>query len=80
MNSSATSQKGWLMPKALCLIGLVLAILVCLIFLVDLVAGLAGMLDLAPFRAASYVIDALFIVSAGSLAWVSWSTFREQRN
>ncbi len=79
MNSSATSPKGWLMPKALCLIGLVLSILVCLIFLLDLVLGLAGMANLAPLQSASSLIDALFVVSAGGLAWVSWTTFREQK-
>ena len=65
------------MPKALCLIGLVLATLVFLIFLVDLVAGLAGMIDMAPLRYASAIIDVIFLLSAGALMYLSWSTFRE---
>ncbi len=79
MNSSATSPKGWLMPKALCLIGLVLSILICLVFLFDLVAGLAGPTMVAPLLAASYVVDVMFILASAALAWVSWSTFREQK-
>jgi hypothetical protein len=66
------------MPKALCLVGLVLAILVCLIFLLDLILALAGS-DLAPFQGASMVVDVLFILSTLGLAWVAWSTFREQK-
>lgn len=79
MNSSATSPKGWLMPKALCLIGLVLSVLICLVFFFDLACGLAGAISLAPFRGANYLMDIMFILASGGLAWVSWSTFREQR-
>lgn len=79
MYSSATSQKGWLMPKALCLIGLVLSVLVALIFLFDLILGLSGQVALAPLKASSYVIDVLFLLAASGLAWTSWSTFKEQK-
>ena len=77
--SSATSQKGWLMPKALCLIGMVTAILVLIIFLIDLVFGLAGLIDLAPFRYASLIMDIIFIIASGALAFMAWITFREQK-
>lgn len=67
------------MPKALCLIGLVLASLVFLIFLLDLVLGLSGLLTMAPLRAASPLMDVIFMIAAGGLAYVSWTTYREQR-
>lgn len=79
MNLSATSQKGWLMPKALCLTGMVIAILVFLIFLIDLVFGMSGMLTMAPFRMASVTMDIIFLLSSGALAYMSWTTFREQK-
>ena len=79
MNPTVSRQKGWLMPKALCLIGLVIASLVFLIFLLDLVLGLAGLVTMAPFRYASMLMDVIFMLSAGGLAYVSWTTYREQR-
>lgn len=66
------------MPKALCLIGLVLAILVFLIFLLDLILGMSGV-DMAPFKGATIMMDVMFVLSSGALAWVAWTTFREQR-
>ncbi len=77
MNLSAATQKGWLMPKALCLIGMVIAVLVFLIFLIDLVAGVAGMIEMAPFRCPSVMLDVIFLISSGALAYMSWATFRE---
>ena len=67
------------MPKALCLIGLVLAILVFLIFLLDLVLGLSGMITIAPFHMASLTMDIIFMISSAALAYAAWSTFREQK-
>ena len=67
------------MPKALCMIGLVISILVFLLFTLDLVLGLSGMAASAPFRAASSLMDVVFILSSGGLIYLSWSTFREQR-
>ncbi|MCA9127255.1 MAG: hypothetical protein KDB22_09215 [Planctomycetales bacterium] len=66
------------MPKALCLIGLVLAILVFLIFVLDLVLAMTtdGM---APFNGASTLMDVMFIISSAGIIWVAWSTFREQK-
>lgn len=67
------------MPKALCLIGLVTAGLVFLIFLLDLVLGLSGLTNMAPFRSASILMDIIFMLAAGGLAYVAWLAFREQR-
>lgn len=67
------------MPKALCLIGMVLSILVFLLFLGDLILGLIGSELSAPFKMASMSMDILFIVSSGALAVMSFLTFREQK-
>ncbi|MEZ6149195.1 MAG: hypothetical protein R3C09_03665 [Pirellulaceae bacterium] len=67
------------MPKALCLIGLVIASLVFLIFLLDLVLGLAGLVNMAPFRYASVLTDIIFMMASGGLAYIAWTTYREQR-
>lgn len=67
------------MPKALCLIGLVIASLVFLIFLLDLVLGLAGLTNMAPFRLASWLMDVIFMLAAGGIAYVAWLAYREQR-
>ena len=65
------------MPKALCLIGLVLAILVLLIFLLDLILGLAGMVQAAPLKYANMPMDIVFILASGLLAYSAWNAFRE---
>lgn len=67
------------MPKALCLIGMVLSILVFLLFLGDLIMGLIGSELSAPFKMASMSMDILFIVASGALAVMSFLTFREQK-
>lgn len=67
------------MPKALCLTGLVIAILVFLIFLSDLLFGMLGMLSLTPFKLSSVLMDIIFLICAGGLAFLSWSTYREQK-
>ena len=67
------------MPKALCLVGLVLAILVFLIFFLDLVLGMSGMLSMAPFRQVSILMDILFILASAILAYAAWTAFREQK-
>jgi hypothetical protein len=78
MDSSAVSHKGWLMPKALCLIGLVFSILVALIFLADIVLGSMNS-ESAPLRMTSMVMDILFILAAAGIAYASWTTYREQK-
>jgi hypothetical protein len=67
------------MPKALCLVGLVIASLVFLIFLLDLVLGMGGLINMAPFRMASVTMDIIFMLASGGLAYLSWATFREQK-
>ncbi len=77
LDSSAMIPRGWLMPKALCLTGLVIAILVFLIFFSDLLFGLLGMQSLAPFKLSSLVMDIIFLLCATGLGYVSWTSFRE---
>jgi hypothetical protein len=62
------------MPKALCWAGLVIAILVLALFLFDLVVPTS----LAPFQKSSIMLDILFILCAMALAYVSWTTLKEQ--
>ena len=62
------------MPKALCLSGMVVAILIAILFLFDLVAPPS----LAPFRNASPLMDIALIICAIMLGAISWFTFREQ--
>jgi threonine/homoserine/homoserine lactone efflux protein len=62
------------MPKALCLTGMVISILVFLIFLLDLVLPSS----LAFFKKASVLLDVIFVLCSGVLAYLSWTTFREQ--
>ena len=59
------------MPKALCLTGMVIAIVVFLLFLLDLIVKV-------PFQRADVVMDVIFVVCAGLLGFISWTTFREQ--
>jgi hypothetical protein len=59
------------MPKALCIVGMVVAGLLALLFGIDLAIGL-------PFGGKSMVMSIGFIVCALILGYLSWSTFREQ--
>ena len=59
------------MQKALCMVGMAVAIILVILFLLDMIAGI-------PFRQASFLMDALMLVCAAGLAYVSWSTFQEQ--
>lgn len=67
------------MPKALCLISLVASILIVVLFLLDAVTGMLGMTDLAPMKSANMTMDIVFVVMAGAMSYLSWSTYREQR-
>ena len=62
------------MPKALCLSGMVVSILLAILFLFDLLAPES----IAPFRKSSYLMDISFLVSAILLGIMSWLTYREQ--
>ncbi len=59
------------MPKALCLTGMVIAIVVFLLFLLDLILGF-------PFQGASKLLDLVFVICAAVLGFISFTTFREQ--
>lgn len=63
------------MPKALCMAGMVTAILILLLFLLDI----AMPSSLAPFKRASWMMDIAFILSAAGLGYLSWATYREQK-
>jgi len=67
------------MPKALCLISLVASILIVVLFLADAGLGMMGMVDMAPLRSANLTMDIVFVVMAGIMIYLSWSTYREQR-
>ena len=76
---AAVLRRGFLMPKALCLISLVASILVVVFFLADFALGMMGQLGIAPLRYASPLMDLTFIILGGILIFMSWTTFREQR-
>lgn len=59
------------MPKVLCLTGMVIAILILVLFLLDLAFGLL-------FDRISMLMDIVFVISALGLGYISWSTLREQ--
>lgn len=59
------------MPKALCILGMVVSALTLLLFGLDLAIGL-------PFGGVSRVVDIVFVAASGILGYLSWSTFREQ--
>ena len=59
------------MAKALCIISLIVAIGLLLLFGLDLAIGV-------PFRKANMPMDVGFVVAAALLAYMSWSSYREQ--
>ncbi len=66
------------MPKALCFIGMVVAVLLLLFFGLDAITAM--LLDSGfPFGGVSMTMDILFVICAGMLAYISWTTYREQR-
>ena len=65
------------MPKALCLTGMVIAILLFALFTVDLVVPFIGLEGLAPFGQASVVLDIVFALCSGALGYLSWSALKE---
>ena len=66
------------MPKGLCITALTIAVIVFALFLADVVFGLAGMTQMAPFKYTNLVMDIIFILCSAILAVMSWFTFREQ--
>lgn len=67
------------MQKVLCIIALTISSIVFLLFLADLVFGMAGIKALTPFRYANSLIDIVFAIVAGVIAVLSWLTYRQQR-
>lgn len=59
------------MPKALSISGIVVAVVLLLLFGLDLAIQF-------PFSRKSPAIDIGFVIAASILAYLSWSTFREQ--
>jgi hypothetical protein len=59
------------MPKALSLAGTIIAIVLLLLFGLDLALGI-------PFSQASKFMDIGFVIAALVLGYLSWTTFREQ--
>jgi hypothetical protein len=68
-----------LMPKALCLFSLVASILVVSLFVLDAIAYFTGQTSFAVLGGASPLMDLTFAVLGGVLAYLSWTTYREQR-
>ena len=60
------------MSKAMTIVGMVVAALVFLLFGVDLFTGI-------PFGTEGKLMDIGAVISAGILAYLSLSTFREQK-
>lgn len=59
------------MPKVLCMTGMVIAILILVIFLLDLAVKV-------PLQRSSPLMDIVFILCAIGLGYLSWSTLQEQ--
>ncbi len=66
------------MPKALCLTSLAVALVIVLLFLSDLIMGLAGMADSSLLRGASPLMSFAFVIVGIAVAVMSWLTYREQ--
>jgi hypothetical protein len=58
------------MPKALTISGMVVALLIFVVFALDLALGI-------PFKKASSVMDIGFIICALALGYLSWSSWRD---
>ena len=59
------------MPKVLCLTGMVIAILILVLFLLDLAVKF-------PFQRINAMMDITFVLCAIGLGYISWATLREQ--
>ena len=51
--------------------GMVVAVLIFALFALDLIIGF-------PFQKASWLMDTAFVLCAGALGYLSWTTYREQ--
>ena len=59
------------MPKALSISGMVIAVLIFLLFVLDLALAF-------PFQRSSWIMDIVFVLCAAGLGYLSWTTFKEQ--
>lgn len=59
------------MPKALCFLALVVAVLLLIMFGLDVAMGM-------PFSGHSKAMDIGFIIASAVLGYLGWSTLREQ--
>ena len=59
------------MPKALSISGMVIAVLIFLLFTLDLALGF-------PFQRSSMMMDIVFVLCSLGLGYLSWATFKEQ--
>jgi hypothetical protein len=59
------------MPKALCILGLVISVLLFLVFGLDLLTSI-------PFGRGAMVMDIGFLVAAAIVGYLSFMTMREQ--
>jgi hypothetical protein len=66
------AERNHQMPRALTFFGLVVAGLIALAFGFDLALQF-------PFSGASRTMDICFVITALILAYLSWTTLREQR-
>lgn len=62
------------MPKALSISGMVIAVLILILFLLDLVLPSS----IAPLSRASWLLDVVFVICSAGLGYLSWITFKEQ--
>ena len=60
------------MAKALCIFGMVVAVLVLLVFGLDIGMGF-------PFGKINQIMDIVMIVCAAILGYISWSTLKEEQ-
>lgn len=60
------------MPKALCLVGTVVSVLLLLVFGLDLALGF-------PFHRVSTTMDVGFLLCSLALGYASWTTLKEQK-
>ena len=60
------------MPKALCLVGTVVAVLLLLVFGLDLAVGF-------PFHRVSLTMDIGCLLCSVILGYMSWTTLKEQK-
>ena len=59
------------MPKALCILGTAISILLLVVYGLDLLSGF-------PFNAESRMMDIGFIIAGAILGYLSFTTMREQ--